>query len=462
MSFQNLLRNRVGRAVLLGFGALAAVNNTASAQSWTTQYSGGRNVLGIKAVDENVVWAGATAGGFFRTTNGGTNWMSGVVPGATVVNFYSVAPIDQNTAYLAGWNIAGDGRIYKTTDGGQTWTQQYRNIKPGAAFFGIAFWDKENGIAFSDPVEGSFLIVTTANGGTTWEEVPKANIPPPLTGELGGTRYNGAAMAVEGTSNAWFGTSFASPDRIFRTRDKGRTWTVANTPFPTGGSLGWGIRSIAFIDSLNGYAVGGLINTDFSGVGNLGRTTDGGNNWNVITSATALFPYTVVFVPGMGDSGLVVTGGGSHYSQDGGTTWKKIDSGGYVGVTFASPTAGWATRGEFESRILKFNGNLATAVAERESGAPQAFELAQNYPNPFNPGTHIKFHVPAASWVHLEVFNITGQHIATLLEEKRAAGEHELAWDGRNDLGQPVPSGIYLLSIRAGEFTQTRKMMLTR
>jgi photosystem II stability/assembly factor-like uncharacterized protein len=464
MVSQNLLRNSFWRAVLLGFGALVAVCNIASGQSWVTQYSGGRNVLGIKAVNENFVWAGATSCAFFRTTDGNT-WKDRVVTGATGVDFYSVAPIDQDTAYLAGRASSGasDGRIYKTTDGGQNWTQQYRNTKTGAAFFGIAFWDRDNGIAFSDPVEGGFLIVTTANGGTTWEEVPKANIPPPLAGELGGLRYNGAAMALEGTSNAWFGTSYASPDRIFRTRDKGRTWTVANTPFPTGGSLGWGVRRIAFIDSLNGYAVGGLINTDFSGAGNLGRTTDGGNNWNVVTSATALLPYNVVYVPGMGDSGLVVTGGsGSYYSQDGGTTWKKIDSGLYVGVTFASPTAGWATGGLYESRILKFNGNLATAVAERESGAPQAFELAQNYPNPFNPGTHIKFHVPATSSVRLEVFNITGQHIATLLEEKRAAGEHELSWDGRNDLGQPVPSGVYLLSIRAGEFTQARKMLLTR
>jgi flagellar hook assembly protein FlgD len=86
----------------------------------------------------------------------------------------------------------------------------------------------------------------------------------------------------------------------------------------------------------------------------------------------------------------------------------------------------------------------------------------QNFPNPFNPGTRIKFHVPATSLVRLEVFNLMGQHIATLLEENRAAGEHELAWDGRSDLGQPVPSGVYLLSIRAGEFTQTRKMVLAR
>jgi photosystem II stability/assembly factor-like uncharacterized protein len=463
MSSQNLLRNLLWRAVLLSFSALAAACNVASAQSWVTQYSGGRNVMGIKAVDEKVVWAGATFGAFFRTIDGGNHWTSGVVAGATVVDFYSVAPIDSATAYLAGWNLSGDGRIYKTTNGGRNWTEQYRNVKPRAAFFGIAFWDSLNGIAFSNPVEGSFLIVTTANGGTTWEEVPKANIPPPLAGELGGIYFSGDGMAIEGTSNAWFGTSEASPDRIFRTRDKGRTWTVANTPFRTGGTLGWGVGTIDFIDSLNGYAAGLSVNTPTSGLSDLGRTTDGGNTWNVVTFAAGIFPGAVRYVPQMGHLGLVMNSlTGSYYSQDGGTTWKKIDSGMYVGVTFASPTAGWATRGLYESRILKFDGNLATTVAERESGAPQAFELAQNYPNPFNPGTRIKFHVPATSWVRLKVFNLTGQHIATLLEEKRPAGEYELAWDGRNDLGQPVPSGVYLLSIRAGEFTQTRKMMLTR
>ncbi|MCI0696879.1 T9SS type A sorting domain-containing protein [candidate division KSB1 bacterium] len=119
---------------------------------------------------------------------------------------------------------------------------------------------------------------------------------------------------------------------------------------------------------------------------------------------------------------------------------------------------------------MKFNGNLATAVAERPSNSqPQTFDLLQNYPNPFSargtfgyPETRIKFQVPSVSWVQLEVLNLMGQHVTTLMQGKRPAGEYEITWDGRNDSGQPAPSGIYLLKMQAGKFSQTRKMVLAR
>jgi hypothetical protein len=158
---------------------------------------------------------------------------------------------------------------------------------------------------------------------------------------------------------------------------------------------------------------------------------------------------------------VATTRNGSGYSQDGGTTWQYISSARYVALSFAGPTTGWASSPP-AGTIVKFNGNLATAVDTPQSTTPQIFILMQNYPNPFNPETRIKFQVPATGWIELEVFNMIGQHVATLLQGKRAAGEYELIWDGRNDLGQLVPSGIYLLSLRAGKLTQTRKMVLAR
>ncbi len=453
--------------VFFVLGRLAIVH-TASAQSWTPQYtvpSLGLSIWCVKAVDESTVWAGGLQGLYLRTTDGGQNWTSGAVPGAEFENFYSVAAIDQNTAYFVASHASfpiTDARIYKTTDGGQTWTLQYQNTKPGAYFNSIAFWDKHNGIAFSDPVDGSFLVVTTSNGGATWEEVPAANLPPPLPIEYGGfSDGGGTALAVEGTSNAWFGTALGEPVRIFRTTDKGRTWTVANTPLSTNRPY-WGISTIVFKDSLNGFAGCGGITNDSN---NLAQTTDGGKSWSLVTTYQHRSPSTLVYVPKTSNLSLAVTAkDGSIYTLDGGITWRLISSDLYLGLTFASPTAGWATGwAAGVSRIMKFNGNLATAVAERPSNSqPQTFDLLQNYPNPFNPETRIKFQVPSVSWVRLEVINVTGQHIATLLEGKRPAGEYEITWDGRNDAGQLVPSGVYLLKMQAGKFIQTRKMVLTR
>jgi hypothetical protein len=87
---------------------------------------------------------------------------------------------------------------------------------------------------------------------------------------------------------------------------------------------------------------------------------------------------------------------------------------------------------------------------------------SHNYPNPFNPITMITFNLPSDSHVQIEIFNIRGQKISTLVNEEFQSGFHQIEWDGTNDLGQAVSSGIYLYRITAGEHTTTQKMLLMK
>ncbi len=94
----------------------------------------------------------------------------------------------------------------------------------------------------------------------------------------------------------------------------------------------------------------------------------------------------------------------------------------------------------------------------QNKGIPTKFELSQNYPNPFNGSTEVYFRLPQTSKVKLTVLNVLGQPVRTLVDEKLPAGSYRRTWDGRNESGQEVVSGVYLLKMEAGSFCEFRRM----
>lgn len=93
---------------------------------------------------------------------------------------------------------------------------------------------------------------------------------------------------------------------------------------------------------------------------------------------------------------------------------------------------------------------------------PNRFELYQNYPNPFNIETTIEFDVPFDSWVSLKIYNMLGQEVRTIVDGLRVAGKHKVVWDGKNDSGQVVTSGVYFCRLIAGAFTKSIKVVLVK
>ncbi len=103
----------------------------------------------------------------------------------------------------------------------------------------------------------------------------------------------------------------------------------------------------------------------------------------------------------------------------------------------------------------------ATGIAAQQ-GLPKTYELQQNYPNPFNPTTNIQFAVPRESQVTLTIYNILGQKVRTLVDDNRAAGRFEIVWDGKDDHGATVGTGLYLYRLQAGDHAIVRKMLLLK
>ncbi len=102
------------------------------------------------------------------------------------------------------------------------------------------------------------------------------------------------------------------------------------------------------------------------------------------------------------------------------------------------------------------------SVSDEKDVSPDNYFLDQNYPNPFNPTTTIRYQLPEASFVTLSIYNLLGEKVATLVSKEQANGFYEVNWNGRNDFGEKLSSGIYFYRIDAGDFRQTKKMLMLK
>jgi hypothetical protein len=105
---------------------------------------------------------------------------------------------------------------------------------------------------------------------------------------------------------------------------------------------------------------------------------------------------------------------------------------------------------------------VSVALGANGASVPREYALHQNYPNPFNPETIISLELPFGGRARLSVYNILGRKVITLLDEELAAGTHTVLWDGADESGQAVASGVYLYRLETETVTLSRKMMLLK
>jgi flagellar hook assembly protein FlgD len=203
-----------------------------------------------------------------------------------------------------------------------------------------------------------------------------------------------------------------------------------------------------------------------SGVGFMTiKTTNAGVNWFEQTIGTTNIIFNSISFTNVDNGTIVGDGGIILNTTDGGNTWiqqNSITTYDFNKVCFTNPENGF---------VIGENGTIISTsqpgVVPVEQGnevelTPKDFSLSQNYPNPFNPSTKIKFEIPGQARndnvvVTLIVYDILGREVATLVNEEKPAGEYEVEFDGNR-----LPSGIYFYQLKAGQFSETRKMILLR
>lgn len=295
---------------------------------------------GLSAVSRKVAWVGGSRGTVLRTTDGGRTFSSVGPPEAAELQFRDVEAFDAKTAVVLSIGPGADSRIYRTTDGGKSWAKTFQNTEPTAFYNCVSFFDKRNGLAVSDPVDGKFRLAETHDGGATWQVVPSDGMPEALSGEYGFSA-SGQCITTHGRKHAWLASGGSAKARVFHSADRGRTWTVSDTPLRSSESAG--VFALAFRDSRNGIAIGGDFADPPNGIDALALTSDGGQTWREPQNAPAGYRSGVTYHPWSGRVLLAVGPTGSDISLTGGQRWRKFDDGSFDTVDCSRDGACWAS-----------------------------------------------------------------------------------------------------------------------
>ena len=330
--------------LIVALGVGAAVVTFASAgrpgYAWHDTPTGTTaHLRGVSAVSQTTAWASGYVGTVLRTVDRGATWEQVGPPGTQTLQFRDIEAFDADHAAIlsVGANTA-DFRIYVTADGGAHWTLGFVNDDPGAFYDCMTFFDGGRGLAVSDPPDGKkFRIIATNDGGYSWHIVDPAGMPDALPGEFA-FAASGECITSDHGHTAWFGTGGAAQARVFRSEDRGNTWSVSATPIASGPTSG--IFALAFNGQRRGLAVGGDFTPGVPSPNNFAATRDGGASWSLIPGAPPEYRSGATWVDG--HTAIAVGPTGSDVSTDGGSEWTRFDSGSLDTVDCASPVACWA------------------------------------------------------------------------------------------------------------------------
>ena len=325
--------------VLAGVAATAASAGPAGYAWHDTATGTTAHLRGVSAVSQTTAWASGYVGTVIRTTNRGATWQNVSPPGAQNVQFRDIEAFDaDNAVIMSVGDLPTDFRIYRTADGGQHWALTFVNTEPTAFYDCMTFFDRKRGLALSDPPDGQrFRLIATDDGGYSWHIVDPAGMPNALPGEFA-FAASGQCIASDHGHTAWFGTGGSTQARVFRSTDRGLTWTVTPTPIRSGPTAG--INALAFNGQQRGLAVGGDFLAPTASPDAFASTRDGGRSWALVPGAPSEYRSGASWVDG--HTAVAVGISGSDVSTNGGATWMRFDSGSLDTVDCASPVACWA------------------------------------------------------------------------------------------------------------------------
>jgi photosystem II stability/assembly factor-like uncharacterized protein len=413
-----------------------------------------QNLNAVHFIDVNNGFAVGDSGIIIHTTDGGVNWT--IIPSGTTVSLKGICFTNTNNGYIVG-DIDGWGIILRTTTGGETWWQsttvgEWTGIPGG--LHAVCSIDSSNlwVVGWTSGIEGYAFnyILKTTDGGINWIELGY------YAGFVRGGYLNDVFFIDDSTGFA-IGEFYPDGGNIIKTTDGGNNWMELHSSGEVSFNGVFGVSASTWFVVGESDTYGGIVM----------RTSDGGNSWDwyhpLVTTLYGV--HFTDFNNGTVVGKISVIGGMCIPSIDkttnGGVSWNKQDwifvgEGCLVDVIYVDSLNGWTVGGN-GTILHTTNGGLTFAEEDKLDEVPTEFLLSQNYPNPFNPSTKISWQSPVSSRQVLKVYDVLGNEIAALVDEEKEAGYHSIDFSASE-----LPSGVYFYQLKAGDFIQTKKMLLLK
>jgi photosystem II stability/assembly factor-like uncharacterized protein len=451
--------------------------------NWTFLYARNRTAgyTDIERLSDGSMVVCSSFGDLLRSTDVGQTW----------VNF-THSPEDEDRSTLGAMEVLPGGKAFAggydeswlmSTDGGETW-----EIPPTSPGFTIAndivFRTDDFGLVGGSTIQQPSRVFRTTDGGANWTAHE-------LTGGFVGTSYS---IAIPGDSTCYTVTHGGSTiNHVFRSHDGGQTWDDVTNEIPNSGRL-W---AVFFVDVDTGLVAGGTTGGDAQ----LWKTINGGNSWTSVSTTGVENPIEDMHWMDS-STGIVVNRDGAYRTTDGGTLWTQVVADRIRGLDFRNDLHGvagdrggecvWVTSDGgltwekveypwestpngvlsvangflvcgYGTTILSGRDSAPTGVADdAPPGAGSSSSLLKVTPNPFNPTTNIRFAVPEEGPVFLAIYDVRGRRVATLASRDYQADVFETTWDGKNNGGQMVGSGVYFVRLNGRGFSATEKIVLLK
>ncbi|MBK8983002.1 MAG: T9SS type A sorting domain-containing protein [Ignavibacteria bacterium] len=368
-------------------------------------------------IDSNTGYGVGESGIIRKTTDSGLNWMPIIPP---VINSYGGVSFLNNDTGIA---VGPPSNIIQTYNGGMNWI--IRNYS-GDGLRNIDYVSESR--AYAVGLSGIFR---STNGGMNWINVlnvPAANL----------FFLNNDTGTVVGNQGLILTTTY----------DAGISWYVRNMNLPVqfGDSS---LFDVTFLNYFTGYICGNN--------GIVVKTTDAGFNWTLLPTGTITAFIGIYFTDNYNGT-IVGNAGRILKTTNGGTSWENqispildpLDD-----VDFINQDTGWIVG--FNGLIMKTTNGGLTKIYTNTISIPNVFALLQNYPNPFNPNTIINYELAITNFVKLIVYDVLGNEVAVLVNDKQSAGSYSVEFDGSG-----FASGVYFYKLEAGEFSETKRMVLLK